>query len=162
MAINSGQPMDRINRAVNVARSYFGVRPDGTPRGTSSVGDGGVDWKAIDKAKKLVRVMDVNLAAGKNPTAEQWVAMKDAADAIVDSGMLTEEQVAELSDVYGDMGLVADYIDQGHSIPETYKWLLDSDTSPDIAFIAISNLNRNYRAVGKAVPLNEEDEEAGG
>lgn len=165
MAVNSGQPMDKVNRAVNVARSYFGVRPDGTPRSSSAVenGDPAVDWKALDKAKKLAKVIDVKLSAGANPTAKDWVAMKEASDLIVNSGMLTEEQVAELSDVYGGMGIVADYIDEGHSIPETYKWLLNSDTSPEIAFIAISNLNRNYWAIGKATPSDDgEEAEEGG
>jgi hypothetical protein len=164
MAVNSGQPMDKINRAVNVARSYFGVRPDGTPRNSSAVanGDPAVDWKALGKAQNLARVMDVKLAGGKNPTANEWITMKDAADLIVDSGILTEEQVADLSDVYGNMGMVADYIDEGHSVPETYDWLLNSGASPTVAFIAISNLNRNYRAIGSAVPLNEEDSEEGG
>ena len=164
MAVNSGQPMDKVNRAVNVARSYFGVRPDGTPRSSSAVADGetAVDWKALGKAQNLSRVMDVKLAGGKNPTANEWIKMKDAADLIVDSGMLTEEQVAELSDVYGIMGMVADYIDEGHSVPETYDWLLNSGASPTVAFIAISNLNRNYRAIGAAVPLGEEEAEEGG
>jgi len=165
MAINSGQPMDKINRAVNVAKSYFGVRSGGAQRSNSAVADGdpAVDWKALGKAQNLARVMDVKLAGGKNPTADEWIKMKDAADLIVDSGMLTEEQVAELSDVYGIMGMVADYIDEGHSVPETYDWLLNAGASPTVAFIAISNLNRNYRAIGAAVPLNDGEEvEEGG
>jgi len=162
MIINSDLPTDRKNRAVNVMRARFGVRPDGTPRGTGSSDATAKDEKAINKAVQLSRVMDVKLSGGKNPTAKEWVEMKDAADLISDSGMMTEEQIAELSDVYGVMGMVADYIDEGHSVPETYDWLLKAGASPTVAFIAISNLDRNYRNIGTAIPLGEEEEEAGG
>ena len=165
MAINSGLPMNKINQAVNAAAAYYNVKRDGTPRSGAASAEG-PQWEGKPynpkKDEKLFAQMDIIFKNGKNPTAKQWVDMESAADAIVGSGILTEEGVAELSDVYAEaMPMLADYLDQGHSIPEAYELLIDAGADPKIACIAIAKVHRSYKAIGKAEPYEEEEETGG-
>lgn len=165
MAINSGLPMNKINQAVNAAASYYNVQRNGTARGGRTSAEG-PQWEGKPynpkKDEKLFAQMDITFKNGKNPTAKQWVEMESAADAIVGSGVLTEEGVAELSDVYTEaMPLLADYLDEGHSIPEAYELLINAGADPKIACIAIAKVHRSYKTIGKAEPYEPEEETNG-
>lgn len=171
MAINSGLPMPMVNRAVNAAASYYGVRRTGAGRGgAGSASEESAEtpmWngKAYNPTKdyQKARTLAIKLQNGQNPTAKEWVDIEDAADAIVGSGILTEEQVAELSDVYaGAMPIIADELDSGHTIPEIYDELIQAGTSPMIAIIAIANVNSAYKKIGKVTPYEPDKGESGG
>jgi len=166
--INSGLPMDQQNTLDAAARRYYQVgRAGAASRGGGVPEDGeGPMWEGKKynpkKHEKLFAQMDITFQNGKNPTAKQWVEMEEAADALTGSGIMTEENVAELTEVYQvALPLLTDYLDEGHSIPEAYELLLNSGTDPKIACIAIANVHRSYKAVGKAEPYVDEEDTGG-
>lgn len=164
---NSGLPMDAQNTLDNAARRFYQVgRSGGASRG--GVDEDAPQWngKAYNPAKhyKLSQTMSIKFQNGQNPTAKEWVEMEEAADALVGSGILSEEQVAELSDVYSaGMSMVTDELERGHTVAEVYNELLDAGASPLIAMIAIAKVQRQYKTIGKAMPYEpDETEENGG
>lgn len=166
---NSGLPMNVQNTLDAAARRYYNVGRDGAARGGagSASAEDAPMWngKAYNPTKdyQKARTLAIKLQNGQNPTAKEWVDIEDAADAIVGSGILTEEQVAELSDVYaGAMPIIADELDSGHSIPEIYDELIQAGTSPMIAIIAIANVNSAYKKIGKVTPYEPDEGESGG
>lgn len=165
---NSGLPMDAQNTLDNAARRFYQVGRGGASRGgaTTEENDGPM-WEGKKynpkKHEKLFAQMDISFQNGKNPTAKQWVEMEEAADAFMGSGVMTEENVAELSDVYTDaLPMLTDYLDEGHSIPEAYELLLASGADPRIACIAIAKVHRSYKSIGKAEPYESEEETGAG
>lgn len=169
---NSGLPMNKMNTLRNAAASYYNVKRDGTPRDEagkhiSSEGNEIIypadtfEWhgKPYNPTKDMAtfRTVGLKLRAGQNPTAKEWVAMEDAADAIIGSGALSEELMAELSDGNENgMARLADYLDEGHSIPEAYNELVRMGATPLVAGLLIARVHDSYKSIGKANPLDPE------
>ena len=140
------------------------MRRDGTAKGGSSGGGRASSEKPYNPAKfdKFVRTIDTKFANGQNLTAREWAEADELSDAFVDSGIMTEEQVAELSSVYSEgMSILTDDLEAGHTVAEIYNELLDAGTTPQVAAIVISNLHRQFKAIGKATPYEPDESEEG-
>lgn len=145
MAINSGQPMNKVNQAVNAAAAYYNVKRDGTPR--TGGGEGSGKPYNPQKDLKTLNAFNTAITMGENLTAEKWTNMRAAADAILQNGILPEETQEQIEDILNDerkWSQITAALDNGKDVEDIRDVFMNAGMSAEVALIILSRIDDRY------------------